>query len=110
MNVLWNEFVKKVQDSALIAEKDPYGVKYAGSGEDVRACQQLRFRVFNQEQGKYTGTLSNEQIDHDDFVMLNNYNSIKHGNVCSNTAKRKNVVGNSTQKFGATTTGFKPDK
>lgn len=67
MNVLWNEFVKKVQDSALIAEKDPYGVKYAGSGEDVRACQQLRFRVFNQEQGKYTGTLSNEQIDHDDF-------------------------------------------
>ncbi len=67
MNVLWNEFVKKVQDSALIAEKDPYGVKYAGSREDVRACQQLRFRVFNQEQGKYTGTHSNEQIDCDEF-------------------------------------------
>ena len=67
VNVSWNEFVKKIQNSALIAEKDPYGIKYAGSREDVRACQKLRFRVFNQEQGKCTGSLSHEQLDQDDF-------------------------------------------
>lgn len=66
VNILWNEFIKKAQ-SASIAVKDPFGIKYAESVEEVRACQKLRFRIFNQEQGKSTGKRSHELIDHDDF-------------------------------------------
>lgn len=50
----------------MIAEKSPYGIKYAGSGEEVMACQKLRFRVFQQEQGK-GGSDPAQQIDHDSF-------------------------------------------
>ncbi|MBR2425142.1 MAG: GNAT family N-acetyltransferase [Lentisphaeria bacterium] len=66
MNVLWNELIKKNQNSALIAEKFPYGIKYAESREEILACQKLRYRVFQQEQGKCGGN-SSEKIDQDAF-------------------------------------------
>lgn len=67
VNVLWNEFVKKVQDPAMIAEKSPYVIKYAGSREEVLACQKLRYRVFHQEQGKGNNIDLSQQIDQDSF-------------------------------------------
>lgn len=68
MNVLWNELIKKNQESALIAEKAPYGIKYAESREEIQACQKLRYRVFHQEQGKCTGGHSCQNgLDQDGF-------------------------------------------
>ena len=67
MNALWNELTTKLMTPALIAEKDPYGIKFAETPEEVLATQRLRYRVFNQEQGKGLESAENDGIDQDEY-------------------------------------------
>ena len=63
----WQELKQRISSPALIAEKDPYLVKIADTPEEVLEIQKLRFRVFNQEQGKGLSTAKADGIDRDEY-------------------------------------------
>ena len=63
----WKELQRRISSPALIAEKDPYLVKIADTPEEVLETQKLRYRVFNQEQGKGLTAAEADGIDRDEY-------------------------------------------
>ena len=63
----WQELKHRISSPALIAEKDPYLIKIADTPEEVLETQKLRFRVFNQEQGKGLTAAEADGIDRDEY-------------------------------------------
>lgn len=61
------EMQKRFTTPPLIAEKDLYCIKFATTPEEILATQRLRYKVFNEEQGKGLDSANTDGIDRDQF-------------------------------------------
>ncbi len=78
MKESWNKLREKITTPALIAEKDAYLIKFAVAPEEILATQKLRYRVFNQEQGKGLESSENDGIDRDEFDDISVHLVVMH--------------------------------
>ena len=67
MKDVWQDMYRRITTPELIAEKDIYVLKFAGTPDEVSAAQRLRYRVFNQEQGKGLDVSNDCGVDRDEF-------------------------------------------
>ena len=67
MEESWHEMYRRITTPELIAEKDVYMLKFAVTPDEILAAQKLRYRVFNQEQGKGLETSNCNGVDQDEF-------------------------------------------
>jgi putative hemolysin len=65
--VIFHKLPKEVTEPALIQESGPFVVKLAENAAEVDQALRLRYRVFNQEQGKGLESASDHGRDVDEF-------------------------------------------
>lgn len=78
MDDKFRELKQKIANPALVAEKAPYLIKFAETEEEVREVQRLRFRVFNEEQGKGLDSSNQDGIDRDEFDDVSLHLVVRH--------------------------------
>ena len=67
MAALYEELKQRISFPPLIAEKAPYLIKFAETPEELLAIQKLRYRVFNEEQGKGLRSSDADGVDRDEY-------------------------------------------
>ena len=70
MAALYEELKQRISFPPLIAEKAPYLIKFAETAEELLAIQKLRYRVFNEEQGKGLRSSEADGVDRDEYDDL----------------------------------------
>lgn len=63
----FSELKTRITTPVVIAEKDPYMIKFAITEDEITDAQKLRYDVFNVEQGKGLETANSNGIDRDEY-------------------------------------------
>lgn len=74
------EMQKKFTTPSLIAEKDLYSIKFAVTPDEILATQRLRYKVFNEEQGKGLDSANLNGVDVDEFDAYCLHLIVQHKN------------------------------
>ncbi len=67
LEVVENEYLKKLMDPPILLEKEHFLVKFAETPEEIEAAKRLRYSVFVEEQGHLSDKAVPDSIDEDEF-------------------------------------------